>query len=277
MYCTNCGARVAEGTRFCTSCGAPIEESSPAPEPAQEPTVVAPRPAVQAKAPTRQAPDQLASPTTAIAIATIVASLAVIVALGMASGLIPGPFGGSQGTQAQDSPSGTPADATATSTEANDATSATSGDATSAESDEATSASTLTYQADGTVHSSSYGYSLTLPGSFGPSGTVSDERAVFADSQSQVTITVTADTNPSGQSVSDAYASATADLGESPYTTQDDDWYVVSDIQGSQVRYVMCYVEDGRRVAMEIDYPVSERDYGRSVVEAVQPTFSLAS
>ena len=46
MYCTNCGAKLAEGTRFCTSCGsAVVDMSAPAPNAVDsDATIAMPRP-----------------------------------------------------------------------------------------------------------------------------------------------------------------------------------------------------------------------------------------
>ena len=38
MFCTNCGAQMADGTLFCTDCGTRLKTEQPAPAPAAEPT-----------------------------------------------------------------------------------------------------------------------------------------------------------------------------------------------------------------------------------------------
>lgn len=55
MFCTNCGAKVADGARFCTNCGATLSEPSPAavkPEPARPQRSVEPQPPAPVPAPT---------------------------------------------------------------------------------------------------------------------------------------------------------------------------------------------------------------------------------
>ena len=131
---------------------------------------------------------------------------------------------------------------------------------------------------DGTVKSSNYGYTLVLPVSFNSYANDNSGAVVFYDAQSDMTITLSGDNNPNGQSLDQAFQDAKESLGDDPYTSVGNNWFVVSDVEdnGTNVHYTMKYVESGRTATMLIVYPASQKSYADQMVQKIQPTFKLS-
>lgn len=288
MHCTNCGAYMPEGTKFCTNCGAPMNGSVTVPlddvtkvpyvqyssqafqttqaaQAFQTTQTAQPFQTTQAAQPCQQQPYQQQpyqapsdpyarespnSMTTrrgfvvgGIAAAAVVGIGAVLYASGLMN---PG--------------------------------SASNDGVASGSQDAAGTADDVTIASDGTVSSSRYGFSLKPPASFDSHTTDDSGNMVLVDSKSDTTIALMADDNPDNQTLDEAYNAAVATVGEEPYYTTDDNWYVVSDYENNHtyVRYLMKYVVPGRTATMLIRYPASQEGYGDQIVEEVQPTFLLS-
>ncbi|MGN0287613.1 MAG: zinc ribbon domain-containing protein [Atopobiaceae bacterium] len=128
---------------------------------------------------------------------------------------------------------------------------------------------------DGTVSSTSYGYTLAMPSQFTSSQT-DGTTTTYYDSADDVTITLWGDDNPDGQTVESAYHAAKENGSSAAYVAHGKNWVVYSDeSQSGGVVYDMTYYQSGKTCHMQITYPTSSKSAGDAIVNKVQPTFKL--
>lgn len=271
-----------------------------------EPVAQAPVPSPEAS-PYEPAPSKASRRTPALVACVIVAALAVALFATTAAGY--GPLANlaknsSQATTATGSSSdnsgsvssSTSDDTSSASTSTDSGTTGTSSSSSSSTSSDgttqsqssitsngsATSTSTSTNSngdvvanGDGTVSSTSYGYTLSMPSQFTSSQT-DGTTTTYYDAADDVTIALWGDNNPDGQTVESAYHAAKEQGSDAAYVAHGKNWVVYSDeSQAGGVVYDMTYYQSGKTCHMQITYPMSSKSAGDAIVNQVQPTFKL--
>lgn len=187
----------------------------------------------------------------------------------------------STGTESTSSTNGSTTDST--SATSSDATSSQDGSSTSTDANgsdstgsQSTSQSDVVSNGNGTVSSTTYGYTMAMPSSFTQTS-YDGTKTVYYDSSNDVTITLWGDNNPNGTTVESAYHAAKNSGSSAAYVAHGNSWVVFSDESSSGVVYDMTYYQSGKTCHMEITYPMSSKTAGDAVVNQVQPTFKLTN
>lgn len=304
MFCTNCGARIEDGSKFCTVCGAPVptegsadrtvrrDVSTPADtrpaaaRPARtvrrgvQPVAVTPHagktrstmpaPTVPTHSSTPHRPQDKLPVAVAIVAAVLIIGVAVfalVAACVSSRGTTQAPSGSAPVAQQTLQVTDAP-DASASSTDTQKDTYVTgSGNETA----------TFRVNADQSVTCDEYGISLQMPAGYTPS--VSQDSLHLT--KGSIDVSVSARANTDGISLDDAYASLKASSGangdSSAYTTKGDGWCVVSRDRGDGTTfYTMEYVTPDKVCSLTFDYPTGTSE-GDSLIEQVQPTFTVTS
>lgn len=302
MFCTNCGARIEDGSRFCTECGAPVlaegsadrtvrmDVAKPAARPAAarsarpvpqgvQPVAVTPH---AGKFRSAKAAATIPTPTPAlrrpqdrlpVAVAIVVAVLiigiivfALVAAQVSSQGTAPAPAGDAPVAQQTQQVADSPATNASPSVDTQKDTYTTGSGSETA---------TFKVNADRSVTCDEYGISLQMPAGYTPS--VSQDSLHLT--KGSIDVSISAHANANGISLDDAYASLTSSSGAngdpSAYATKGDGWCVVSRDRGDgTIFYTMEYVTADKICSLTFDYPTGTSE-GDGLIEQVQPTFKV--
>lgn len=299
MFCTNCGARIEDGSRFCTECGAPVPTRGSVDKTVRR-KVAKPAAAVRASHTVRQgvqpvtvtpharkARSAAPAPTVPTPTSTLhrpqdrlpvaVAIVAAVLIVGVVVFALVAAHVSSQDTTRAPSDSAPAAQQTQEVTETPDASASPS---TDTQEDTYVTGSgseiaTFRVNADQSVTCDEYGISLQMPAGYTPS--VSQDSLHLT--KGSIDVSVSARANTDGLSLDDAYAELKSSSGAngdpSAYVTRGNGWCVVSRDRGDGMTfYTMEYVTPDKVCTLTFDYPTGTSE-GDSLIEQVQPTFKV--
>ena len=309
MFCTNCGARIEDGSRFCTECGAPVSPEGPADKTVRrdraKPTVAQPtatRPSASAPRAVPQGVQPVAvrphagKPRPATSVPTVstppsslrrpqdrlpvaVAIVAAVLIIGIIVFALVAAQVSSQGVAP--APAGD-ASVVQQTQSVSDPPATSASPSAGAQQDTYTTGSgneTATFKvgADNSVTCDEYGISLQMPAGYAPS--VSQDSLHLT--KGSIDVSVSAHANANGIGLDEAYASlrssSGADDDPSAYATKGNGWCVVSRDRGDGTTfYTMEYVTADKICSLTFDYPTGTSE-GDSLIEQVQPTFKVTS